>query len=331
MAGTGDIWADAGDLAIAFVGNEPAAAVAPLARIAEAGGAGGIWLANHLFQRDPVVQAAVALAATTDIRCALMAISPYLVHPVQAAMTAASLDEHFPGRVTLSLGTGAPGDLAAAGVERPRPLRTLAESLAVTRALLAGEAIDHDGEVFQVRGRTLETGARPVPLVLAAMGPGMLRLAGEAADGVVLSAACSIPFVEASLARVRAAAGGRRVRAIGLVLASVDDVGTRAYDRLRPLLAFILRGAHHKANLEAAGLVLDQAALSEATATGDWDGAAGLIGDEVVAALTASGRPAQVRDAIAAYRAAGLDEVVLTDYSMTPAELTAVLDAVRGV
>ena len=329
MASTDHLWADSGDLGIAFVGHEAAAAVAPLARIAEAGGAGSIWLANHLFQRDPVVQAAAALAATKDISCALMAISPYLTHPVQAAMAAASLDEHFPGRVVLSLGTGAPGDLEAAGVERPRPLATLAESLAVARALLAGETIAHDGEVFQVHGRALETGPRPVPLVLAAMGPGMLRLAGETADGVVLSAACSIPFIEASLARVAAGAGGHRVRRIGLVLASVDAEEARAYDRLRPLLAFILRGAHHKANLEAAGLELDQAALREATATGDWVGAAELIGDEVVAALTASGRPSRVRDSIAAYRAAGLDEVVVTGWRDAE-ELSAVLEALRG-
>ncbi|MEJ0071273.1 MAG: LLM class flavin-dependent oxidoreductase [Pseudomonadota bacterium] len=51
-----------------------------------------------------------ALAATTRIRVALMAMSPYSTHTVFAAMAAATLDEMFPGRVTLCLGVGAPAD-----------------------------------------------------------------------------------------------------------------------------------------------------------------------------------------------------------------------------
>ena len=54
----------------------------------EAGGAAQVWLANHLFQRDPVALAARVLGATTRIRVALMAMSPYTVHPVQSAMAA---------------------------------------------------------------------------------------------------------------------------------------------------------------------------------------------------------------------------------------------------
>jgi len=309
MAGTTS--AMEGALGIAFEGREAAAEVAGLARAAEAGGADTLWIANHLFQRDPVVQAGAALAATSRLGAALMALSPYATHPVQAAMAAASLDEHFPGRVVLSLGAGAPGDFEAAGIARPHPLQTMRESLAIVRALLAGERVQHRGEAFRIAGRALETGARPVPLVLAATGPAMLRLAGEAADGVLLSAATSTGFVEASLERAQRAAGARRLRRIGLVLATVDADEHRAYDRLRPLLAFVLRGAHHGTNLQMSGVRLDQDALRAAAADGDWQHAAKLISDEVVAAHTASGTPEQVRRRLAAYRRAGLDQVVL--------------------
>ena len=52
-------------------------------------------------------------------------------------MAAAALDEMYPGRVILSLGVGAPADLKAAGIEAPRPLKTIAEAVAICR-LAAG-------------------------------------------------------------------------------------------------------------------------------------------------------------------------------------------------
>jgi 5,10-methylenetetrahydromethanopterin reductase len=154
----------------------------------ENGGAAAIWIANHLFQRDPITLAAVSLAQTKRMRVTLMAMSPLTVHPVQAAMAAATLDEFFPGRVALCLGVGAPADLTSIGIEAERPLRIMREALELARALLAGETVQVDGEFFHANGRRLTTGMRSVPLVLAASGPRMLALAGAAADGVLISA-----------------------------------------------------------------------------------------------------------------------------------------------
>ena len=139
----------------------------------------------------------------------------------------------------------------------------------------------------------------------------MLRLAGEMADGVQLSGAASLPFVEASLARVAAGGDGRRPRRIGLVPVAVDADRARARNRLRPSLGFILRGAHHTENLRLAGVELDQAALREATACGDWSAAARLVGDEVIEAHTACGPPEVAAERLLDYRRAGLDEVVV--------------------
>ena len=298
-------------LGVSFEGGERAAELPGLARRAEALGADTMWLASHLFQRDAVVQAAMALSATERIGGALMALSPYVVHPVQAAMAAASLNEYFPNRTVLCLGAGAPGDLDAAGISRPRPLVALDESIDIARALLAGETVRHQGARFQVSGRALETGPQDVPIVLAATGPRMLALAGRRADGVLLSAATSVEYVRWSLAQVDAAGNGNRVRRIGLVFASVDADEGRAYEPLKRLLAFVLRGAHHRPNLEMGGAELDQGALNDAVAAGDWARATALISDEVVARHSASGTAAQVRARLRDYAQAGLDEVVI--------------------
>ena len=216
----------------------------------ENGGAAAIWIANHLFQRDPITLAAMSLAQTKRMRVTLMAMSPLTVHPVQAVMAAATLDEFFPGRVTLCLGVGAPADLNSIGIGAERPLRIMGEALELARALLAGETVQVDGEFFHANGRQLFTGLRPVPLVLAASGPRMLELAGAAADGVLISAGASVEFVKRSLEHVHRGAKGRSVRTHAVVYAAVHEDETLAHDRLRRILAILLRGRHHAPNLD---------------------------------------------------------------------------------
>lgn len=278
----------------------------------EAGGAAQIWLANHLFQRDPVALAARVLASTRRMRVVLMAMSPFTMHPVQAAMAAATLDEFYPGRVTLCFGVGAPFDLKSVGIAVARPLQPMREALELARALLTGDTVKIEGETFRVHGRSLACGQRRVPIVLAASGPQMLELAGAAADGVLISAATSVEFVRWSMDQVRRGAAGRKVHACGLVYASVDSDRMRANARLQRMLAITLRGAHHRMNLELAGTLLDQEGLRAAAERNDWVAAEALITDDVVSRHAASGDAAAIRARFAAYHAAGLDEIVIS-------------------
>ena len=270
----------------------------------------------------------MALSATQRITGALMSISPYVMHPVQVAMAAASLNEHFPGRICLCLGAGAPGDLDAAGVPRPKPVATLAESLEIAKSLLSGDVINHQGQQFRVTGRSLEVGPQVVPIVLAATGPRMLQLAGRHADGVLLSAATSVEFVRWSLGQVSASAETRNVRRIGLVFASVDNDEGKAYKKLKRLLAFVLRGAHHEPNITMGGANLNRQALYDAVADNNWSRAVAMISDEVVARHSVSGTPDQVHVRLEEYRAAGLDEVVVAGIDER-SSLAATLAALR--
>jgi 5,10-methylenetetrahydromethanopterin reductase len=317
----------AGD-AVSFDGREPVAAALAKARAAVACGVGEIWLACHLFERDPLVTAAVLLERHPGLRVTLVAISPYVLHPVQAAMTAATLDELFPGRVALCLGAGAPVDLAAAGVEAPAPLATLGEALALCRALLAGDTVRFEGRRFRVAGRALGAGRREVPLLLAASGPRMLRLAGAHADGVLLSAGASVEYVRWSLEQVAAGGPPAHFRRCALIYASVADDAGYARDRVRPVLASTLRGAHHARNLALAGSRLDQAALRAAFAAGGSAAAGALIDDDIVSRHAVAGGPGELRSRLAAYRRAGLDESVLASMR-TPEEVEAVVGALR--
>ena len=316
---------------ICLDGSEPPATALALARIADEAGATTAWVASHLFQREPVATAAMILAAAPTLGVALMAMSPYVVHPLYATMAAATLHEHHPGRVTLCFGAGAPRDLEAAGIVAENPLATVREAIALARALLGGEQVQFEGRHYRVSGRRLAGGASDIPIFLAASGPRMLELAGAAADGVVISAATSPQFIRASLDHVREGErmSGRAVRKTVLVYVSADSDGASARNRLRRTLGFILRGQHHGRNLELAGTRLDQGALARAYAREDWEAVEALITDDVLANHAASGTVDDVRVALAAYHNTGIDEIVASGPA-DPGHLASALAALRG-
>ena len=305
----------ASKVGISYDGRGSISALVEQAQVAEAAGASTVWVASHLFLRDPITAAHAALAATRRVKVALMAMSPYSVHPVFIAMSAAALDELFPGRVELCLGVGAPGDLAAAGIEAPRPISTLRETIAICRALLAGETIRHQGEIYRVEGRHLPNPTTNVPIMLAASGPQMLELAGAEADGALISAAASIQFVRWCQEQI-AKGGARRLLpgrcgARALVYTRIDDDERVAVDGIRRIMGFILRGPHHAKNVELAGTKLDQGALWNAYRDEEWPAVARLVTDEVVKRHAAAGMPAQVHTRYEEYCGLGLDEVVI--------------------
>lgn len=291
------------EFGIAMDGRAPLASIADQARAAEEGGASTLWLACHLFLRDPVTTAALALAATRRLRIALMAMSPYSTHPVYIAMAAASLAEVYPGRVVLCLGAGAPADLKAAGIDSPSPLAAISEAVKICRSLFAGEMADFHGKMFHVEGRRLANAPVEVPIVVAASRPNMLKLAGRETDGVLISAATSPPFVKACLDQT---AADKPIRKAGIVYTRVGPP-----ESIRRPIGFVLRGAHHAENIRLGGASLDQAALAAAYASENWPEVDRLVNDDVLRRHAACGTPEEVRDKLAEYRAIGLDEVVI--------------------
>ena len=305
------------EIGLSIDGRAPLSEIEAQAQAAEAGGVSTLWIACHLFLRDPVTTAALALAATRKIKVALMAMSPYSTHPVYIAMAAASLDERYPGRVILCLGAGAPADLKAAGIDSPKPLVAIGEAVKICRQLFAGEMADFHGRMFTVAGRRLANGGRRIPIVIAASRPNMLKLAGRQSDGVLISAATSPPFVKACLDQV---GGGRKSCLVYTKLGSLDPI--------RRPIGFVLRGAHHAENIRLGGALLDQAALSAAYAAEHWAEVDRLVSDDVVRRHAACGTAEQVRAKLAEYRAFGLDEVIIGGMD-DAASIAEVLAAVR--
>ncbi|SJZ85132.1 5,10-methylenetetrahydromethanopterin reductase [Enhydrobacter aerosaccus] len=317
------------DFGIAMDGRAPITSIPDQARAAAEGGASTLWIACHLFLRDPVTTAALALGATKRLKIALMALSPYTTHPVYIAMAAASLAEMYPGRVTLCLGAGAPADLKAAGIEAARPLVTIGEAVKVCRSLFAGEMADFHGKVFNVSGRRLANAPCDVPIVIAASRPNMLQLAGRETDGVLISAATSPPFVKACLDQAAEGSAGKPFRKLGIVYTRLGATEKEGIDPIRRPIGFVLRGAHHAENIRLGGATLDQAALASAYASENWAEVDRLVSDDVVRRHAACGTPAQVKARLEEYRAIGLDEVIIGGMD-DASSIAAALAAARG-
>lgn len=165
----------------------PLADVVALAQAAEAAGFDQFWISNDLFLRSaPVILGAVG-QATTRIELGIGILNPYTIHPGEIAMVAATLDELTGCRFNLGLASGAANFLQWVGLHQEKPLAMMRETIGAIRRLLAGERVGLEGQFLHWTDEAyLRFDApRVTPIYLGALGPGMLRLAGELADGVL--------------------------------------------------------------------------------------------------------------------------------------------------
>ena len=157
------------------------------------------------------------------------------------ATAAATLAELSDGRFTLGVGSGSihnPAYRRSLGLPDWAPLPLMHDYLRTLRALLAGERVDYDGPTVRLHGVALGRRPLPVPVVLGALGPRMLRLAGEAADGAALNW-CTPQQIAWSREQVAdgAARAGRdpaEVRIVEYIRICVDEdeaIARRAYTR----------------------------------------------------------------------------------------------------
>lgn len=106
------------------------------------------------------------------------------------AQQAGALSELSGGRFILGLGTGqaySPEFWASLGRPQPPVVALMRDYLVTLRGLLAGETVNYEGKAISLHGVRASMRPLPVPLYLAALGPQMLRLTGELADGDCLN------------------------------------------------------------------------------------------------------------------------------------------------
>tara|TARA_A100001037_G_scaffold285739_1_gene293363 strand:- start:59 stop:970 length:912 start_codon:yes stop_codon:yes gene_type:complete len=158
--------------------------IVDMAKKAEGAGFHSLWMAN-IFSLDAIMTLAAAGIATSRIELGTAVTPTYPRHPTamaQQALTAASMANN---RFTLGIGLSHKMVIEdMLGLSFDRPARHMKEYLEVLLPLLQGKVVDYDGEEYQVHGTQLDVaGVDDVPVVVAALGPMMLKMTGELTDG----------------------------------------------------------------------------------------------------------------------------------------------------
>ncbi|HEY8472805.1 MAG TPA: LLM class F420-dependent oxidoreductase [Natronosporangium sp.] len=227
--------------------------------------------------------------------------------PATLASSCAALAAIAPGRVAIGLGTSTEIIVNKwNGLPFESPLARVRDTVRFLRAALAGERIRERYETFTVDGFRLRlVPPEPPKLLVAALRPKMLRLAGEEADGAILNwlAPTDVPTV------ARYVGPGKELAARIFVIADPDPDRARA--AARPLLTAYLTVDVYRRFHEWLGRGEALAAMWRAWAAGDRAGAAAAIPDQVVDELVVHGSPEQCRDRVQQYVAAGVTTPVL--------------------
>ncbi len=249
--------------------------------------------------------------------------------PPLAAMTASTLQALSPDAdVLLGVGVSAPGILRQHGAPpADRPIAMMREYVALLRECLSGEQVTFEGDFWQVKRFRLgmRLGERRPKIIMAALNPQMLKLAGEIADGVLLN---YIPaaHVPAAVAEVRR---GGNATIYAYVHAAVTDFERGAKSARRDLFNYAMADGYAKM-FRAAGFNDEVDELRARQAERDRDGAVAAISEKMIQAINFIGTPAEVTAFVQSYVDAGVEYPVLMPMPWRDDRLGAAVDAMAA-
>lgn len=208
-----------------------------LAKQIEAHGFDNLWMAN-IFSFDAISTLSIIGHEVPRIGLGTAVTPTYPRHPTalaQQALTAASATNN---RFTLGIGLSHKIVIEnMLGFSYDKPGQHMREYLSVLMPLLRGETVNANGEQYRVNGVTLQVpGAKKVPVVVAALGPAMLKITGELADGTttwMVGPKTMSSYIIPSINKAAQAAG----RATPTIVGGLPIVLTNKPDEARAAIA----------------------------------------------------------------------------------------------
>lgn len=268
----------------------------------------------------------LALASQWDpgLRLGPAIVPVYTRGPALLAQQAATLAGLAPGRFVLGIGTSSDTIVQRwNGIPFEEPYKRTRDTLRFLRKALAGEKVKEEYDTFAVRGFKLDNvPAAPPPIVLAALRPGMLRLAAREADGAITNwlAPKDVRTVRGEL--------GDDPELIARLFVCPTENAEEARAIGRWMIAAYMTVPVYRAFHEWLGRGEALRAMNEAWAAGDRKKALEVIPDEVVDDLIVHGSPARCRARVREYVDSGLTTPVL---AVVPGGGLSAAEAVRAL
>lgn len=152
---------------------------------AEADGFPSAWVAN-ISAHDALMVLALAGRQTKKIELGTAVVPTFPRHPVALAQQALTAQAASGNRIVLGIGLSHRVTIEdRLGLEFAKPILHMREYLSVLNGVLTGKPSEFRGKQYRVKTQLTVPGATPPPILVAALGPQMLRLAGTLASGTI--------------------------------------------------------------------------------------------------------------------------------------------------
>jgi F420-dependent oxidoreductase-like protein len=174
-------------IGVGEIANQPATVDDLIQQVqsAERDGFASAWFAN-IFGMDAMTACALAGRESTRIELGTAVVPTYSRHPVYMAQQALSTNAACRGRFALGVGLSHQIVIESMlGLSWAKSYTHMKEYVAVLSPLFREGLVNHQGSEYRVQAQVKVTGAEPPPLLLAALAPKMLALAGAEADGTI--------------------------------------------------------------------------------------------------------------------------------------------------
>jgi probable F420-dependent oxidoreductase len=259
-----------------------------------------VWT-GEASAHDGFTTLALAAAWTPHLRLGTAIAPAFTRGPALLAQTAASLTDAAPGRFVLGIGASSPAIVESwNGIPFERPFERTRDTLRFLRRALTGEKVTEQYDTFAIEGFRLGiVPTEPPPILVAALRPRMLRLAGEEGDGAILN------WLSADdVKRVVPYVGDKEIVARIFVIPSEDFSEVRARGA-RHLAAYLNVTAYRRFQ-EWLGRGSALEPMWDAWEGGDRARALEVIPDAVIDELFVWGSPEKMREHLARYAANGV-------------------------
>ena len=289
-----------------------------LVRLADKANFSSLWIQEG-DQRSALSLAALALNSTVRVKVGVGVTSPLRRHPQILAIEAATLNEMSGGRFILGLGV-ASSAITNYGLET-RPVRTMRDTFRIVRGLLSNESsqFSYNGEAFSLKTAQKRLNMPSVPIYLGAIGPRMLDLAGEVADGLVMTrrGSFSVEYVKYAIERVVKSAKSHKrdpskIDFLAFFETCISENENTAVQFAKKILGAYTIPKTPSFVLNLAGIKEEEImAVKGRYLKGDIAGAIDAVTDEMVDKFAVAGTPSQCLEKLVGFTKTGLKTPIL--------------------